>query len=319
MFMSWQKIVVETQTESIEAISNILMTNGAEGVEIDDSTELDHYQPSDATVMVKAEDIVHRTSGASVSGYFANEADLVLLTNKIQSSVDELPDFGLDAHPGTVTVQAVLDDDWATEWQKYYHPVRVTRHITVVPKWENYQPIQKDEQVIVLDPGMAFGTGTHPTTKLMIQALEVVVRGGETIIDVGTGSGVLGIAARLLGAGDILGTDIDDVAVTSAQGNVDLNPQAADMQLMVSDLLNDVPNKQYDIVIANMLAEVLELLIPKVKNVLQPNGWFLLSGIYYDKRDKMISDLQENGLVVEQSMKLGDWYGIIAKFNREDN
>lgn len=317
--MSWQKIVVETQTESIEAISNILMTNGAEGVEIDDSAELDHYQPADATVMVKAEDIVHRTSGASVSGYFANETDLVLLTNKIQSSVDELSDFGLDAHPGTVTVQAVLEDDWATEWQKYYHPVRVTRHITVVPKWENYQPIQKDEQVIVLDPGMAFGTGTHPTTQLMIQALEVVVRGGETVIDVGTGSGVLGIAARLLGAGDILGTDIDDVAVTSAQGNVDLNPQVADMQLMVSDLLNDVPNQKYDIVIANMLAEVLELLIPKVGSVLQPNGRLLLSGIYYDKRDKMIFDLQENGLVVEQSMKLGDWYGIIAKFNSEDN
>lgn len=319
MFMSWQKIVVETQTESIEAISNILMTNGAEGVEIDDSAELDHYQPADATVMVKAEDIVHRTSGASVSGYFANETDLVLLTNKIQSSVDELSDFGLDAHPGTVTVQAVLEDDWATEWQKYYHPVRVTRHITVVPKWENYQPIQKDEQVIVLDPGMAFGTGTHPTTQLMIQALEVVVRGGETVIDVGTGSGVLGITARLLGAGDILGTDIDDVAVTSAQGNVDLNPQVADMQLMVSDLLNDVPNQKYDIVIANMLAEVLELLIPNVGNVLQPNGRLLLSGIYYDKRDKMIFDLQENGLVVEQSMKLGDWYGIIAKFNSEDN
>ncbi|CAM4330329.1 50S ribosomal protein L11 methyltransferase [Weissella hellenica] len=317
--MSWQKIVVETQTESIEAISNILMTNGAEGVEIDDSAELDHYQPADATVMVKAEDIVHRTSGASVSGYFANETDLVLLTNKIQSSVDELSDFGLDAHPGTVTVQAVLEDDWATEWQKYYHPVRVTRHITVVPKWENYQPIQKDEQVIVLDPGMAFGTGTHPTTQLMIQALEVVVRGGETVIDVGTGSGVLGITARLLGAGDILGTDIDDVAVTSAQGNVDLNPQVADMQLMVSDLLNDVPNQKYDIVIANMLAEVLELLIPNVGNVLQPNGRLLLSGIYYDKRDKMIFDLQENGLVVEQSMKLGDWYGIIAKFNSEDN
>lgn len=147
----------------------------------------------------------------------------------------------------------------------------------------------------------------------------MVVRGGETVIDVGTGSGVLGIAARLLGAGDILGTDIDDVAVTSAQGNVDLNPQVADMQLMVSDLLNDVPNQKYDIVIANMLAEVLELLIPKVGSVLQPNGRLLLSGIYYDKRDKMIFDLQENGLVVEQSMKLGDWYGIIAKFNSEDN
>lgn len=315
--MSWQKIIVETQTESIEAISNILMTNGAEGVEIDDSAELAHYQPADETVMLKEEDIVHRTEGAAVSGYFANEANLASIKSKIQASVEELTNFGLDAHPGTVTVQAVADEEWATEWQKYYHPVRVTRHVTVVPKWEAYEPEQDDEQVIVLDPGMAFGTGTHPTTELMIQALEVVVRGGETVIDVGTGSGVLGIAARLLGAGDIMGTDIDDVAVSSAQGNIDLNPKAADMQLIVSDLLKDVPNKKYDIVIANMLAEVLELLIPQVGNALQPKGHLLLSGIYYDKRDQMIADLEANGMVVEQSMKLGDWYGIIAKFDSE--
>lgn len=317
--MSWQKIVVETQTEAIEAISNILMTHGAEGVEIDDSAELAHYQPADATVMVKEDDIVHRLSGAAVTGYFANEIDLQPMTETIQAEVDQLAEFGLDTHPGTVSVQSVADADWATEWQKYYHPVRVTRHITVVPKWEEYQPVQSDEEVIVLDPGMAFGTGTHPTTKLMMQALEVVVRGGESVIDLGTGSGVLGIAARLLGADDILGTDIDEVAVKSAQGNVDLNPKAADMQLMVSDLLKDVPDKKYDIVIANMLAEVLDMLIPDVTNILQPDGYLLLSGIYYDKRDQMISALTAQGLVVEQSMKLGDWYGIIAKFKNEDD
>lgn len=317
--MSWQKIIVETQTESIEAISNILMTHGAEGVEIDDSAELDYYQPSDATVMVKKEDIIHRLNGAAVIGYFANGLDLQSLTASIQIEVNQLSDFGLDAHPGTVTVQLVADADWATEWQKYYHPVRVTRHITIVPKWEDYQPVQTDEQVIVLDPGMAFGTGTHPTTKLMIQALEVIVRGGESVIDLGTGSGVLGIAARLLGAGEILGTDIDEVAVKSAQGNVDLNPKAADMTLIVSDLLKDVPEKKYDIVIANMLAEVLDMLIPNVNDILQPNGHLLLSGIYYDKRDKIIDALTEQGLVVEQSTKLGDWYGIIAKLEDEED
>lgn len=252
-------------------------------------------------------------------GYFANGIDLQSLTESIQIEVNQLSDFGLDAHPGTVTVQSVADADWATEWQKYYHPVRVTRHVTIVPKWEDYQPVQADEQVIVLDPGMAFGTGTHPTTKLMIQALEVIVRGGESVIDLGTGSGVLGIAARLLGAGEILGTDIDEVAVKSAQGNVDLNPKAADMQLMVSDLLKDVPEKKYDIVIANMLAEVLDMLIPNVNDILQPNGYLLLSGIYYDKRDKIIDALTEQGLVVEQSTKLGDWYGIIAKLADEEN
>ena len=238
--------------------------------------------------------------------------------NDVQMRVNQLASFGLDATPGKVTTSAVKDEDWATEWQKYYHPVRVTRHLTVVPKWEEYQPAQEGEKVIVLDPGMAFGTGTHPTTRLMMQALEIVVRGGERLLDVGTGSGVLGIAAKLLGADKVLGTDIDEVAVRSAQGNLDLNPVASDIQVMASDLLSDVPAQEFDIVVANMLAEVLVPLIPQVDSVLRPGGKFLLSGIYEDKVQTIIAKLEENGYALDETMKLGEWYGLIAHRKSED-
>lgn len=316
--MSWQEIIVETQTEAVEAVSNILMEAGAEGIQIDDAADVNSYEPADATVWVDWDVVEHRESGATVAGYFSEDVNLPEVINDVQMRVNQLASFGLDATPGKVTTSAVKDEDWATEWQKYYHPVRVTRHLTVVPKWEEYQPAQEGEKVIVLDPGMAFGTGTHPTTRLMMQALEIVVRGGERLLDVGTGSGVLGIAAKLLGADKVLGTDIDEVAVRSAQGNLDLNPVASDIQVMASDLLSDVPAQEFDIVVANMLAEVLVPLIPQVDSVLRPGGKFLLSGIYEDKAQTIIAKLEENGYALDETMKLGEWYGLIAHRKSED-
>ncbi|MCT0948081.1 50S ribosomal protein L11 methyltransferase [Weissella confusa] len=316
--MSWQEIIVETQTEAVEAVSNILMEAGAEGIQIDDAADVNSYEPADATVWVDWDVVEHRESGATVAGYFAEDVNLPEVINDVQMRVNQLASFGLDATPGKVTTSAVKDEDWATEWQKYYHPVRVTRHLTVVPKWEEYQPAQEGEKVIVLDPGMAFGTGTHPTTRLMMQALEIVVRGGERLLDVGTGSGVLGIAAKLLGADKVLGTDIDEVAVRSAQGNLDLNPVASDIQVMASDLLSDVPAQEFDIVVANMLAEVLVPLIPQVDSVLRPGGKFLLSGIYEDKAQTIIAKLEENGYALDETMNLGEWYGLIAHRKSED-
>ncbi|MCT8398945.1 50S ribosomal protein L11 methyltransferase [Weissella cibaria] len=316
--MSWQEVIVETQSEAVEAVSNILMEAGAEGIQIDDAADVDSYEPADATVWVDWDVVEHRESGALVAGYFPENVNLPEVINDVQMRVNQLADFGLDATPGTVTTTAVKDADWATEWQKYYHPVRVTRHLTVVPKWEEYVPAQNDEQVIVLDPGMAFGTGTHPTTRLMMQALEIVIRGEERLLDVGTGSGVLGIAAKLLGASSVLGTDIDEVAVRSAQGNLDLNPIASDIKVMASDLLQDVPAQEFDIVVANMLAEVLVPLIPQVESVLRPGGKFLLSGIYQDKADVIVAKLEASAYVVDEKMKLGEWYGLIAHRASED-
>ncbi|MBM7617800.1 ribosomal protein L11 methyltransferase [Weissella uvarum] len=310
--MSWQAITVSTQNESVEAVSNILMEAGAEGIQIDDAADRDFYQPGDATVTVDWDQLPGVKEGAQVSGYFPSDVNVSELMDEIRARVQGLTAFGLDPHPGTVKQQAVQDEDWATEWQKYYHPVRLTRYLTVVPKWEGYQPESADEHVITLDPGMAFGTGTHPTTRLMLQAEEFVFRGHERVLDVGTGSGVLSIAAKYLGADYVLGTDVDEVAVRSTQGNLDLNPVAKDVHVQVSDLLDDVHEGDFDIVIANMLAEVLLPLIPQLKRVVKPGTQILLSGIYQDKLTAISTALQAESMLIDQVMQLGEWYGVIA-------
>ncbi|GAK30626.1 50S ribosomal protein L11 [Weissella oryzae SG25] len=319
--MSWQQINVTTQSEAVEAVSNILMEAGAQGIQIEDSADVENFTSNDATVFLDWNEIDHLTEGAKVAGFFASETNLTELVLEIQQKVQRLVDFGLNSLPGTVELVGVAEEDWATEWQKYYHPLRVTRYLTVVPDWEEYQPSDIREHQIVLDPGMAFGTGTHPTTQLMLQALETVIRGEESVLDVGTGSGVLAIAAKLLGASKVLATDIDEVAVQSARDNIDLNPAvAADIEIVASDLLAAVPAKPFDLIVANMLAEVLELLIPNIKPYLAAEGKILLSGIYYDKLDKISQLLEANGYQLDEQMRLGDWYGLIAsKVVAEEN
>jgi len=316
--MNWQEITVTTQSESVEAISNILMEAGAEGIQIEDAADKDNYVPADDTVWVEWDKLDRIESGAIVSGFFPGDVQVLEMLDELRAKVLGLSEFGLNPLPGTVEMAAVKDADWATEWQKYYHPVRVTRDLTVVPKWEKYEVTNADEKLIVLDPGLAFGTGTHPTTRLMLQALNVVMRGGERVLDVGTGSGVLAIAAKHLGADYVLGTDIDEVAVRSAQGNLDLNPVAKDIDVQVSDLLKDVEEKEFDVVIANMLSEVLFPLIPTLPDVLVPGGTLLLSGIYEDKIESIKELLIEQNYAIDEILQAGPWFGVIAHGIVED-
>ncbi|QIL50530.1 50S ribosomal protein L11 methyltransferase [Weissella coleopterorum] len=311
--MGWHTIEVETQTEAVDAVSNILMEAGAEGVQIEDAADVDNFEPNDATVFVDWDKVKHRENGALVIGFFPVGLHLPEKTLEITNKVQKLNDFGLDAMPGTVSSNIVLDQDWETEWQKYYHPVRVTRQLTIVPKWEKYIPKDVMEKLIILNPGLAFGTGTHPTTKLMLQALEMIVRGNEKVLDIGTGSGVLSIAAKQLGVGEVLATDIDEVAVRSAQTNLDLNPVAKDVVVIASDLLKDVPKREkYDLIVANMLTEVLLPLIPNVEEYLRPGSKFLLSGIYFDKIKVIQEQLINANFIIDEIMQIGDWYGVIA-------
>lgn len=316
--MNWQEVTVTTQSESVEAISNILMEAGAEGIQIEDAADKDNYEPADETVWVEWDKLDRLESGATVSGFFPGDIQVREMLDELRVKVLGLAEFGLDPLPGTVQMADVKDADWATEWQKYYHPVRITRDLTVVPKWEKYETTNDDEKLIVLDPGLAFGTGTHPTTRLMLQALTVVMRGGERVLDVGTGSGVLAIAAKHLGADYVLGTDIDEVAVRSAQGNLDLNPVASDIDVQVSDLLKDVAAKDFNLVIANMLSEVLFPLIPTLPSVLVPGGTLLLSGIYEDKIDAIKTLLLEQDYTIDEILQAGPWFGVIAHRTLED-
>ncbi|EIW13678.1 ribosomal protein L11 methyltransferase [Lactiplantibacillus plantarum EGD-AQ4] len=309
--MKWTEVTVSTSNEAVEAVSNILMEAGASGVKIDDALDYQNLKPDRYGEIIDLDTIPHVTSGAQVSAYYPETVFVPEILPTIKQRVSQLSEFGLNPAPNEVSMAALSDEDWATAWKKYYHPVRVTRYLTIVPSWEDYQPEQSGELVLRLDPGRAFGTGTHPTTKLCLQALETVINGGEHLIDVGTGSGVLSIAAKAMGVGAVEAYDLDDVAVASAQTNLDLNPVAKDVKVAANDLLAGI-DTQADIIVANILAEIIIPLVPQARQNLKRGGYFITSGIIDDKFQTVLTALTDAGFQIAQHTQMGDWHGIVA-------
>ena len=292
--MDWTELVVETTNEAIDAVTNILMENEASGVQIDDDDLND----------------------VRIITYFPANVNVAEKVPELEMQIKGLSQFGIDPGKAAVKLSDVNDDSWRDVWKKYYHPVRITRYLTIVPSWEDYQPENADEKVIRLDPGRAFGTGTHPTTRLALLALEKEIRGSESMIDVGTGSGVLSIAAKYLGAGEIDAYDIDDEAIKATKENVALNPIAKDINIGTNSLLDGI-SKKVNLIVANILAEIIVPLIPQAKECLNPGGKFITSGIINDKKDLIVNELTKHGFVIDEILNQKDWYSIIAHLPNE--
>ena len=315
--MEWTKVTVATVNEAVEAIANILTENGAEGIQIEDAADYEHLKAKPDQI-IDLDSIPHLETGAAVSAFFPETVFVPEKLPLIEQRVAQLTDFGLAIGSGKVTLSQVADDDWATAWKKYYQPTRLTRFLTVVPSWTDYQPTDEREALIRMDPGMAFGTGTHPTTHLSVQMLEMVLRGGESLIDVGTGSGVLSIAAAHLGVNDIRAYDVDQVAVDAAKENFALNPVTAGIDAHPNDLLNGITTKA-DVIVANILAEIIVPLIPQAKALLNDNGHLLLAGIIADKEALVRETLSANDFVVQEALHMGDWVALITRQKTDDD
>ncbi|MGX4686858.1 50S ribosomal protein L11 methyltransferase [Vagococcus sp. JNUCC 83] len=315
--MKWNQLSVITSSEAVEAVSSILMEAGANGVAIEDSMDLVNFESDPFGEILDKDTFSHRKEGAEVIAYFPETLFLPEIIPSIQLKVEELSTFGLDIGEHSITASEVEESDWATAWKKYYHPVNISRYLTIVPEWQEYTPNNPDEHIIYLDPGMAFGTGTHPTTRLTLQALEVTLRGGETVLDVGTGSGVLSIASKFLGAEDVFAYDLDEVAVNSAKENMALNPIAKDVHVSANDLLNGV-DKKADVIVANILADIIVLMLKDAHRCLKDDGTLIISGIIEDKVPMILEELEKESFVVDQLFKQKDWYAIIVKKQLED-
>ena len=221
--MKWSEISIHTTNEAIEPISNILHEAGASGVVIEDPFELVKTREDQFGEIYQLNPKDYPEEGVIVKAYLPINSFLGETIEEIKSAINNLIIYNIDIGKNDVSVSEVHEEEWATAWKKYYHPVKISKRFTVVPTWEEYTPVNSDEIIIELDPGMAFGTGTHPTTVMSIQALERTVKKGDSVIDVGTGSGVLSIAAAMLGAEKVKALDLDEVAVQSAKLNLKLN------------------------------------------------------------------------------------------------
>ncbi|MGD7053632.1 50S ribosomal protein L11 methyltransferase [Sutcliffiella horikoshii] len=310
--MKWSEISIHTTNEAVEPISHILHEAGASGVVIEDPFELTKEREDQFGEIYQLNPDDYPEEGVVMKAYLPVNSFLGETVEGIKDAINNLLVYDIDLGLNNISISEVNEEEWATAWKKYYNPVKISEKFTIVPTWETYEPVSSDEKIIELDPGMAFGTGTHPTTVLCIQAIERTVKPQDKVIDVGTGSGVLSIAAAMLDAKEVLALDLDDVAVESAKLNIKLNKVHPTVTVKQNNLLKNVEGP-VDVVVANILAEVIVRFTDDVYRVLENGGTFISSGIISMKKQEVKDALIKSGFKIEETMMMEDWVAYIAK------
>ncbi|MBU5672407.1 50S ribosomal protein L11 methyltransferase [Paenibacillus brevis] len=320
--MKWNELTIHTTEEAVEMITNFLHEAGAGGVTIEE--HVDNSKPRDTSLgqwfEIPPNDIPE--GEAKILGYFPEGIALDEVAEQIKQRVEELREYDIDPGQPVYSVREVDEDDWANNWKQYFKPLKVSDRLTIKPTWEDYTPQSDQEQIIELDPGMAFGTGTHPTTSLCLRTLEGVIQPGDEVIDVGTGSGILAIGACRLGASRVLALDLDPVAVSSAAENTRLNGLEDRIQVVESDLLSVLKQGvntplsvklPVRVVVANILAEIILLFIEDVYEALESGGIYIASGIYKNKEQAVQDALLAAGFEITQTAREEDWVAFVAR------
>lgn len=283
-----------------DLIADIFYTLDLKGVVVDDPD----LEPAEGW----GEDAVHPPQVPGVTGYFADTREAAAKCKSLEAALRRLEtSAGIQAR---VQYTRIDEQDWAEAWKEYFWPEKITDTIVVKPTWREY-PASAQEIVLEIDPGMAFGTGTHPTTALCVRMIQTHLEPGDAFLDVGTGSGILMIAAAKLGAGEICGVDNDLVALTVAEENLLAN-RIDRFQLLAGSLVDRV-SRTFEIVAANILAEVILELLPAVTPLLKDSGVFIASGIIAAKKEAVLSGLKENGLTVIEVLEKEGWVAIAAR------
>ncbi|SKC66117.1 ribosomal protein L11 methyltransferase [[Eubacterium] yurii] len=312
IIMNWNEISVSTTTLAVEIISNIFIESGSKGVMIEDPSDF-HLQGQDplAWDYMEKEVFDFGHEDVRVIGYFSSEEDINEKISEIEKRLDYVKSLGLDTGTLEIYKREVKQENWENEWKKYFNVQKVSDSIVIKPSWEEYTA-KEGEKIIDIDPGMAFGTGTHETTRMCINAIEKYMNKGDSLIDIGCGSGILSIAAAHLGAEKVIAVDLDKLAVKVSKENVDLNGFSNTIDVRYGDL-TDVIDEKADVIVANIIADIIAKLSENIADFIKDGGYFISSGIINDKKDFVISKLKENNFDIIEENNDGEWNCIVSK------
>lgn len=307
--MDWHEVAVTVSSEGEEAVADLFYELGCPGVSVEDPELLLKYIESGKWDYHDFGE-VELTGTSIVKGYFPEDDELSDKLKKLDLGIFEL----IERYPHWLIIRNVLtlqEEDWATAWKAYFKPIHIGKHFLIKPTWEQVD-LRPEDIVLELDPGMAFGTGTHATTTLCLKTLEDIIKPGQKVFDLGTGSGILAIAAAKLGA-KVEAVDLDSVAVKVAQENVALNKVSDSVRVLRGDL-GTVLMGQADVIIANIIADVIISLLPDLKRILHPQGEFLASGIIEKRADEVETALKEGGFVIVERVEDSGWILFRARW-----
>lgn len=317
--MRWKKFRLKTTTEAEDLVSSMLMDLGIEGVEIEDKvplTQADKEQMFvDILPQIESDDGI-----AYLSFYLEEDVDKEEMLAKVRNEFEAMRAYA-NVGEGTIEESQTEDLDWVNNWKQYFHQFYVD-DILIIPSWEEVKPEDEDKMIIHIDPGTAFGTGMHETTQLCIRQLKKHVTKETRILDVGCGSGILGMLALKFGAAYSVGTDLDPCAIDATYENMEVNGITRDQyEVMIGNIIDDkevqdkVGYDKYDIVVANILADVLVPLTPVILNQLKKGGVYITSGIIDDKEDTVVEAVKAAGLEVLEVTYQGEWVSVTARKN----
>ena len=304
--MKWAQVTITTSQEASDAVANYLFERDATGIEIRDTPS--SHSPS-----------------VTLISYFPTDDLIGEQVQDLRDFLASLIQAGIDTHPAKVTLKSIEDDDWSEQWRSAFPPQKIGKRLVIAPTWDDTVP-EPSEVLIRLDPGMAFGTGQHATTQLALELLEAAIKDSDVVADIGTGSGILAIAAAKLGATRVDAVDLDATTIPIAQSNIQINEVESVICLHHGDGLNVLESQKYPLIVANILTKVILPIIPQCPKFLEPAGRLILSGILIQEASQVEAQLRENGFRVlefhqpkeshEITQTGENWVGILAQMGR---
>jgi ribosomal protein L11 methyltransferase len=315
--MKWNRFTIKTKTEAEDVIISALADVGVEGVEIQDKQPLTETDKEQMFVDIMPEGPAD-DGIAYLNFYLEEDTETAPVLERVRAVLEEVRGY-MDIGEGTITESQTEDKDWINNWKEYFHQFYVD-DILIVPSWEEVKEEDKDKMILHIDPGTAFGTGMHETTQLVIRQLKKFVTKDTQMLDVGTGSGILGIVALKLGAAHVVGTDLDPCAIPAVADNKEANDiKDETFDMLIGNIIDDkevqdtVGYEKYDIITANILADVLVPLTPVIVNQMKKGAYYITSGILDVKEEVVVKAVKDAGLQLVEVTHQGEWVSVTAR------